>query len=125
MTTVEPIGIIRSPLSSPSACPRQGVEDDIRGTIELTPAFADGLVGIDPGDRLVVVWFADRAERDRVQFDRNGTRGVFATRSQDRPNPICLTTVEVQAVSPPTLSVVGLDMVDTTPVLDLKPALDY
>lgn len=118
-----PIGVVRSPFATTSDAPRQGFLGDHDGTIDLADEYADGLSGIEPGDRVVVVWYAD--ETDRVVQLSDG-RGVFGTRAPARPNPVCVTTVEVRAVdvAEATLHVRGLDMRDGTPVLDLKRTLD-
>jgi tRNA-Thr(GGU) m(6)t(6)A37 methyltransferase TsaA len=121
--TCEPIGTARTPLETSDDAPRQGFLADVEGTIELDPAYGAGLSGVEPGDDVLVVWFADRADRSVLALDRDG-RGVFATRSPARPNPICLTECAVLAVDGPSLSVRGVDMLDGSPVLDLKRSLD-
>lgn len=119
--TFEPIGVVHTPFETTSDAPRQGFVDDAAGTIELDDAYAPGLAGVGAGDRAVVVWYADGS--DRVVELGDG-RGVFGTRAPARPNPICVTTVEVLAVEGTRLRVRGVDMRDGTPVLDLKRALD-
>lgn len=121
--TVDPVGVVHTPFSATSDAPRQGFIVDAEGTIELAEEYASGLDGVEPGDRVVVVWYADGA--DRVVQLSDG-RGVFGTRSPARPNPVCITTVEVLEVDRPAgrLRVRGVDMRDGTPVLDLKRTLD-
>lgn len=121
--TLTPIGVVRSPFATTSDAPRQGFIGDREGTIELADEYGVGLTGIDGGDRVVVVWYAD--ETDEVVQLSDG-RGVFGTRAPARPNPVCITTVEVLSVdrAGPTLRVRGVDMRDGTPVLDLKRTLD-
>ena len=121
---VAPIGSVRTPFDDHDEAPRQGIERDVEGRVELDPAYADGLAGLSPGDPLIGVWFADRANRSTLLLDRDPPRGVFTTRSQDRPNPICLTGTVVTHVDGRIVHVRGVDMLDGTPVLDLKPPLD-
>ena len=123
MPTCEPIGTVHTPLATAEDAPRQGFLEDVAGTIELEPAYADGLAGLAPGDDVLVVWFADGADRSVLTLDRDG-RGVFASRSPARPNPICLTTCEIVAIEGTTLEVRGVDMLDGSPVLDLKRPID-
>ena len=97
--------------------------------IVIEPQFADGLLGVDPGLDLVVLYFIDRALDDVLQVHPRGDlsrplRGVFATRSPSRPNRIGVTAVRVLKVTGTVLDVVGLDALDGTPVLDLKSRSD-
>ncbi|MDG5777728.1 SAM-dependent methyltransferase [Haloarculaceae archaeon H-GB2-1] len=115
-----PIGTVRTPLTDPDDAPRQGQWDALEGRIELDSEYEEALAGFD-GDSVVVVWWADRADRSVRSYERDGVRGVFTTRSPDRPNPVCLTTCEVLGVEDAALSVRGVDMLDGTPVIDLKP----
>lgn len=115
---------MRTPIESTDDAPRQGRNEAIEGTIELDPEYEDGLAGIEPGDSLLVVWFAHEADRSLLRLDRDEPRGVFSSRSPARPNPIVLTTVEVLAVDGTTVRVRGVDMLDGSPVLDLKVPLD-
>ena len=96
-----------------------------RFQIVVDSPFADALLGVEAGSDLVVIYFAHRADNDVLQVHPRGNperplRGVFATRSPARPNPIGLTTVRVEAIDGNVLEVVGLDAIDGTPVLDIK-----
>ena len=91
----------------------------------LNPEVREALLGVEPGSDLVVVTYLHRASHDVLQVHPRGNRarplrGVFATRSPSRPNPIGVTTVRVEAVADTVLTVVGLDALDGTPILDLK-----
>lgn len=93
--------------------------------IVLDPAVTDGLLGLEPGDDIVVLYYFHRAERDVLQVHPMGDlsrplRGVFATRSPARPNPIAVTSARVQRIEGGVLRVVGLDALDGTPALDIK-----
>lgn len=125
---VRPIGRVRSPLTDLAAAPRQGDEGAPDAWIEFAPAVADGLRDLAPGDALVLLTWLDRAARDvlAVRPRDDAARpltGVFSTRSASRPNPIGLHDVTVLALDGPRVQVRGLEAVDGTPVLDVKPAL--
>lgn len=125
---LEPIGRVSSPLTDLAAAPKQGDEGAPEAWIVLSPAVADGLEGIDVGAELVVLTWLDRGDRSVLRVHPRGDlsrppQGVFATRSPDRPNPIGLHRVEVLEVDGERMRVSGLEAIDGTPVLDLKPVL--
>ena len=124
MIEVTPIGTIETPYETTGDAPRQGTNTDTVGIIRIDEEYVDGLSGVEGGDRLIVVWFADEADRSLLRVDRRDNRGVFKTRSPARPNPICLTTWVGRWVGDDFLEVEGVDMRDGSPVLDLKPPLD-
>lgn len=123
MPTCDPIGVAHTPFETTDDAPRQGTRADVEGRLDVDAAYAPALAGVDAGQDLLVVWFAHEADRSLLVADRRD-RGVFATRSPARPNPICLTTCRVLAVEGTTLRVRGVDMLDGSPLLDLKPPLD-
>ena len=123
-----PIGVVSSPLTDPAEAPKQGFEGAPDAWLVLEPRVAAGLDGMRPGDDIIVVTWLHRARRDILRVhprdDRsNPERGVFTTRSADRPNPIGLHRVEVAAIDGTRVRVRGLEAVDGTPVVDLKPVL--
>jgi tRNA-Thr(GGU) m(6)t(6)A37 methyltransferase TsaA len=123
-----PIGVVRSALSDPSQAPKQGFEGGPDAWLVLDPGVAAGLDGMAPGDEIIVLTWLHRAQRDVLRVhprDDPATpqRGVFTTRSADRPNPIGLHRVEVVAIEDARVLVHDLEAVDGTPVLDLKPVL--
>lgn len=125
---LEPIGRVSSPLNDLAAAPKQGDEGAPETWIVLSPAVAAGLEGIGAGAELVVLTWLDRGDRTVLRVHPRGDvarppQGVFATRSPDRPNPIGLHRVEVLEVDGGCLRVSGLEAIDGTPVLDLKPVL--
>jgi len=124
MIDLAPIGRVRSSIETTDDAPRQGLLEDIEGTIELESQYVEGLTGYEVGDEVLVVWFADDADRSLLRLDKREGRGVFNSRSPSRPNPICLTTVDILAIDDGTLRVSGVDMLDGSPVLDLKVPLD-
>jgi tRNA-Thr(GGU) m(6)t(6)A37 methyltransferase TsaA len=121
----DPIGTVHTPFETTSEAPRQGIHGDAEGLVELDPAYHEGLTGFD-GDRVVVVWWADRADRSVLTLARDPDRGVFTSRSPARPNPVCVTECAVEAVDPAAgrLDLRGVDMADGSPVIDLKAPLD-
>jgi tRNA-Thr(GGU) m(6)t(6)A37 methyltransferase TsaA len=121
----DPIGTVHTPFETTSDAPRQGALEDAAGVVELDADYRAGLDGFD-GDRVVVVWWADRADRSVLRLDRDTSRGVFTSRSPARPNPVCVTecAVESVAVDAGRLDVRGVDMADGSPVLDLKVPVD-
>jgi tRNA-Thr(GGU) m(6)t(6)A37 methyltransferase TsaA len=125
---LRPIGSVVSELTDPAAAPKQGFEGGPDAWIEIGAEFSAALDGITAGDRLLVLTWLDRADRDVLEVHprddaSNPLRGVFATRSADRPNPIGLHEVEVLAVDGVRIRVSELEAVDGTPVVDLKPVL--
>lgn len=127
MLSMQPIGYVRSPYKETGEIPKGlGATHEVEGVLELRVEFEPGLKDIEGFSHLFVIWAFDRAEG----FDLVGTppsddrpHGVFATRSPRRPNPIGLTVVELLRRHGPTLRVRGIDMLDGTPILDIKPYL--
>lgn len=122
------IGRVSSPLLDPAAAPKQGDEGAPEATLEIDPRFQPALRGIGPGDEILVLTWLDRADRGVLAVHPRGESsrprtGVFATRSPDRPNPIGLHRVRVLSAEAGRLRVAGLEAVDRTPLLDLKPVL--
>jgi tRNA-Thr(GGU) m(6)t(6)A37 methyltransferase TsaA len=126
--TLEPIGVVRSELTSREAAPLQGDEGAPEAWLELTEREAQGLAGIVAGDELIVLTWLHQARRDVLQVHPRGRldaplMGVFATRSPDRPNPIGLHRVTVLEVAAQRLRVAPLEAIDGTPIVDIKPVL--
>src|SRR6478735_3761395 len=126
---VSPVGRVRSELRDLADAPRQGDEGAPEATILFTePSLRAAWADLAVGDQLVLLTFLDRADRAVLTVHPRGDRanpplGVFSTRSPHRPNPIGLHEVEVLAVEPDAIRVSGIEAVDGTPVLDLKPVL--
>ena len=125
---MSPIGVVESPLTDPHDAPKQGHEGAPDAWLAFEPDVLEGLDGICPGDRVIVLTWLDRADRDVLRVHprddpANPERGVLATRSADRPNPIGLHEVEVLAVEGPRVHVRPLEAVDGTPIVDVKPVL--
>jgi tRNA-Thr(GGU) m(6)t(6)A37 methyltransferase TsaA len=125
---LSPIGRVESTLTEPSDAPRQGSEDAPDAWLVLEPRVREALDGITPGARVIVLTWLDRARRDVLRVHprddaSNPLRGVFSTRSADRPNPIGLHEVEILSVEGDRVHVRPLEALDGTPVLDLKPVI--
>jgi len=127
MFTSRPIGFVSSPYQDTSQVPRGlGAKHEADGVLKILPDFEPGLTDIEGFSHLVVIWEFDRSH----EFELLGTppsdirpHGVFATRSPRRPNPLGLTTVELLRRDGIELHVRGVDMLDGTPILDIKPYL--
>lgn len=137
------IGVVRSPLMKLGDAPHQGALSDVVAEVVVDPAYVEGLKGMTdrinpawvpslPDNRhrrqakiLILCWM-DLADRERLLVHPRGdemrpVRGVFATRSPHRPNPVSLHTVTLLEIRGNVLRVKGLDAIDGTPVIDIKP----
>ena len=126
--SLRPVGRVESTLTDPAEAPKQGREGGPDAWLVLEPDVLEALDGVAPGDRLVVLTWLDRARRDTLRVHprddpADPLRGVFGTRSADRPNPIGLHEVEVLAIEGGRVRVGPLEAVHGTPVLDLKPVI--
>lgn len=126
-TSIQHIGYVRSPYSETSQIPKGcGAQHEAEGVLELLPEYEQGLLDIEGFSHLFVIWLFDRVDGfDLLASPPTDTRphGVFATRSPRRPNPIGLTVVRLLDREGCKLRVAGVDMLDGTPILDLKPYL--
>jgi len=122
-----PIGFVHSPYTETSSIPKGlGARHDAEGVLEIMSEFESGLTDIEGFSHLYVLWLFDRAhgfELIGTPPSDNRPHGVFATRSPRRPNPIGLTVVELLRRENRQLFVRGVDMLDGTPILDIKPYL--
>jgi len=122
----ESIGVIRTPFESPDGMPIQPTgADNVEGTVEVDESYAEGLDDLDGFSHCILLYHfhagADIASLEVEPFLDEETRGVFATRAPQRPNQIGLSVVEVDSVTDHELVVRGIDVVDQTPLLDIKP----
>ncbi len=124
---MQPIGYVRSPYTQGSEIPKGlGAKHDAEGMLEILPEYAAGLADVEGFSHLFVIWAFDRSEGFSLEArppSDNRPHGVFATRSPRRPNPIGLTVVELLRRNGAKLHVRGVDMLDGSPILDLKPYL--
>jgi len=120
-----PIGIAHSPLTTPGAPPFQSTFSQAEGSIEIFPEYREGLGSIGGFSHLIILSHFDRAERraltEKPLSDGEMLHGIFACRHFNRPNPIGISYVELKKVAGGTLYVRGLDLLEGTPVLDIKP----
>jgi tRNA-Thr(GGU) m(6)t(6)A37 methyltransferase TsaA len=127
MFTSRPVGFVSSPYKNTGEIPKgPGAKHEADGELKILPEFEQGLTDIEGFSHLIVLWEFDRS----TGFELLGTppsdnrpHGVFATRSPRRPNPIGLTIVELLRRNGMELQVRGVDMLDGTPILDIKPLL--
>ena len=118
------IGCIRTPWKTRDQCPKNARESEAVCTLEFDPRWAQALTDVESCTHLVVLYWMNRSRRDLVlQVPRTYGfgRGTFALRSPARPNPIAMSVVRLIGVEGTRLSVVGLDCLDDTPLLDIKP----
>ena len=127
MFTPQPIGFVRSPYKETTEVPKGlGAKHEAEGVIEILPQFELGLTDIEGFSHLIVIWAFDRSHGFELLCtppSDNRPHGVFATRSPRRPNPIGLTIVKLVRREGKLLHVRGVDMLDGTPILDIKPYL--
>lgn len=125
--SMEAIGFVRSPYLATQEIPKGcGATHEAEGLLDIRPEFEAGLLDIEGFSHLIVIWVFDRSGG----YELTGTpptddrpHGVFATRSPRRPNPLGMTVVELMGREGASLRVRGLDMLDGTPILDIKPYL--
>ena len=128
--TLRPIGYVRSPLVNREHAPKQGDEGSPEAQLIFKPEFQEGLSQLRVGEEILVLTWLDRGDRETLSVhprDDKGAplRGVFSTRSQDRPNPVGLHRVTIVGIVPPTqFRVLDLEAFDATPIIDVKPVLD-
>lgn len=125
---LKPIGRVESPLNDRHTAPRQPDEGAPPASLVFEPAVAEGLRDLRPGMEVFLLTWLDRARREVLSVHPRGdysrpAQGVFTTRSPDRPNPIGLHRVEISAVAGERIEVRHLEVLDGTPILDVKPVL--
>jgi len=124
-----PIGWVESPLLDPEAAPKQGNEGSPEAWLTLDERFSEALRDLEVGAEVLVLTWLDRAQRDVLVVHprdnpANPLKGVFSTRSADRPNPIGLHRVQILVIEGTRIRVRDLEAINRTPILDLKPVLD-
>ena len=125
MPEFTPIGIVHSPFQSPADTPVQPAGGaEVAGTVEVFPPYRAGLKDLDGFSHVVLLFHFDRSQGYDlrvVPFLDTELRGVFATRAPRRPNPIGLSVVRLDRIDDGILHIRGIDMLDGTPLLDIKP----
>jgi tRNA-Thr(GGU) m(6)t(6)A37 methyltransferase TsaA len=128
--TVTPIGYVVSSLADREHAPKQGYEGAPEAWLVFEPEFQEGLRDLRVGEEVLVLTWLDRADRETLSVHPRDDlsaplRGVFSTRSQDRPNPIGIHRVRIAEVESPTrFKVLDLEAFHATPIIDVKPVLD-
>ncbi|KUK63331.1 MAG: hypothetical protein XD82_0392 [Methanoculleus marisnigri] len=119
------IGIARTPFSDPAATPIQAAFSTARGTVEVFPEFRDGLSALAGFSHLILIYRFHRAAGEEIAerplIDGAEPHGIFATRHFNRPNRLGISVVRLAGIDGATLAVEGVDLLDGTPVLDIKP----
>ena len=130
LPTLQPVGHVSSPLHERADAPKQGNEGAPAAWLVFESAFADALTELDVGQEIIVLTWLDRGDRETLRVhprdDLNvPMRGVFSTRSQDRPNPIGIHRVKIVEIERPLrFRVLDMEAFDGTPIVDVKPVLD-
>lgn len=127
---VWPIGWVESPLTDRALAPKQGFEGPPEASLVIDPSVHQGIRDLKVGNEIIVLTWLDRARRNVLStHPRDDTtapeRGVFSTRSPDRPNPIGLHRVQIVSIQGDRILVRHLEALDGTPVIDIKPVLDH
>ena len=127
---VLPIGWVESPLIDPTTAPKQGDEGSPEAWLVFDSAVREGLDDLQAGADIIVLTWLDRARRDVLKVHprddpANPERGVFSTRSADRPNPIGLHRVTIVSIEGTRILVRNLEALNATPIVDVKPVLDH
>ena len=125
---LRPVGRVESPLTDPASAPKQGDEGAPDAWLVFEDEVLEALNGVRAGDEVILLTWLDRARRDVLRVHPRGDasrapQGVFSTRSPHRPNPIGLHRVEVASIEGRRVRVRGLEAVDGTPIVDVKPVL--
>jgi tRNA-Thr(GGU) m(6)t(6)A37 methyltransferase TsaA len=123
---IAPVGYVRSDITDRGRAPRQGRDAFVDSRIEILPQYINALEGLAQWSQLLVTCWLHLADRDTLAVHPRGDSnarltGVFATRSPARPNPVAIYTVDLLSVEGNALNVRGIDAIDGTPVLDIKP----
>lgn len=126
---LKPIGIIRTPYKDAKEPPIQGTfKKGVIGQAEIFPAYQEGLKDIEGFSHLILIYYFNRTKNVELisrPFLEDKLHGIFAIRSPHRPNHIGFSVVKLESVAKNTISFSGVDMVDGTPLLDIKPYVSY
>ena len=124
-----PIGVIKSPFKDPKGMPIQPVgAKGVSGTIEMQPEYEDGLKDLDGFSHIILIYHFHLSEGYSLQvkpFLDDTPRGIFAIRAPRRPNPIGVSVVRLEKIEGTTLYISNVDIVDGTPLLDIKPCVPH
>ena len=122
---IKPIGVVHSPFKDPVGVPKDSTDGmSYRGTVEIFPEYKEGLKDLDGFSHIIILFYFHKSEYSHLivkPFLDDTLRGVFSTRSPHRPNYIGLSLVELQKIEDNIIYIKGIDMIEGTPVLDIKP----
>jgi len=122
---LNPIGVVHSPFKEPSGVPKDSIDGmNYQGTVEIFPQYKDGLKDLDGFSHIIILFYFHKSEYYHLiskPYLDDHPRGVFATRSPHRPNLIGLSVVKLLRIDENIIYVRGIDMIEGTPVLDIKP----
>ncbi len=126
---LEIIGVLHCDIKTRADAPKNFDESEIAGNLEIYPQYQEGLEGIESGQTIVVLFWLHQSNRDTLKVyprgdTSRGLRGVFATRSPARPNPIAISELKVLSIEENSIKVSGLDILDGTPIIDIKKKLN-
>jgi len=126
---LKPIGIIHTPYKEPQGIPIQGkFEKSVRGTIEIFPEYQKGLKDIEGFSHLILIYYFNRSKEEKLigkSFLEDQEHGIFAIRSPHRPNHLGFSIIKVEKVKDNTVTFSEVDMLDKTPLFDIKPYVSY
>ena len=124
-----PIGIIHTPYTEPKDMPIQGrFKDDVEGWLELKEEYVPGLRDLDGFSHLIIIYHFHRSDREEMQgqpYLEDESHGIFAIRSPHRPNHLGLSIVRLQRIEGNRIHFTEVDMLDGTPLLDIKPYVEH
>ncbi|MGY5879100.1 MAG: tRNA (N6-threonylcarbamoyladenosine(37)-N6)-methyltransferase TrmO [Candidatus Thorarchaeota archaeon] len=118
------IGVIRTPFKSSEDTPIQSSKSDVRGHVEISTEYIDALKSLDCFSHIILVYWFHRAKPPKMRmkpFLDTEEHGLFSIRAPSRPNPIGLSIVKLNTIEGTRLDIEGVDMLDETPLLDIKP----
>ncbi|MGO3018393.1 MAG: tRNA (N6-threonylcarbamoyladenosine(37)-N6)-methyltransferase TrmO [Anaerococcus sp.] len=126
--TLKPVGFIKSPYETREEIPMQSVLSDQTAIIEIEDEYKDALFNLEVGNYIVIIFAFHKSPKDTPLIidhkHTNGRKGIFATRSPNRPNPIGLSICKIIDLTDKTITIEGVDMLNGTPVLDIKPYVE-
>jgi tRNA-Thr(GGU) m(6)t(6)A37 methyltransferase TsaA len=123
--SIDAVGVIRTPYTSLAQCPRNSDPTGPACQLVIKPELADAIMGLSVGQKILILYWLDGGDRSRLQQNSRGTgerAGVFALRTPNRPNPIGAAVLPIESIAGNSITVRGLDCLDGTALLDLKPA---
>jgi L-fuculose-phosphate aldolase len=128
--TLHFIGVLHGDITRRADAPKNYSESNRVGTLEIYPEYQEGLDGIVPGQTILTLFWLHKSDRNRLRIYPRGEKsrglwGVFSTRSPVRPNPIAVSELQVLSIKDNMIKVSGLDILDGTPILDIKKKIGH